>query len=79
MLTGLRHHAVIAGHHKQGMIDAPHARQHVGKKFFMPRNINKAQHAAIGLGPVGIAKIDGHAALFLFRQTIGVYAGNCLQ
>ena len=79
MLAGLRHHAVIAGHHQQGMIDAAHARQHVRQKLFMPRHINKAQHAAIRLGPVGIAQIDGHAALFLFRQAVGVYAGNRLQ
>ena len=26
VLAGLRHHAVIAGHHQQGMIDAAHAR-----------------------------------------------------
>ena len=79
MLTGLRHDAIIAGHHQQGMIDAPHARQHVGQKLFMPRNINKTQYATVRLGPVGIAQIDGHAALFLFRQAVGVYAGNRLQ
>ncbi len=79
MLTRLRHYAVIAGHHQQSVINAANARQHVRKELFMPRNINKAQHAAIRLGPVGIAQIDGHPALFLFRQAVGVNAGNRLQ
>ncbi len=76
MLAGLRHHAVVAGHHQQGMIDAADARQHVGEKFFMAGHIDKAQHPAIRLRPVGIAQIDGHAAPFLFRQAIGVNPGS---
>ena len=79
MLAGLRHHAVIAGHDQQGMIDTPHPRQHVRQKLLVPWYINKTQHAAVWLGPVGIAQVDSHAALFLFRQTIGVYASNRLQ
>ncbi len=79
MLAGLRHDAIITGHHQQGMIDAAYPRQHVRQKLFMPRHINKTQHAAIRLGPVGIPQIDGHAALFLFRQAVGVYAGDRLQ
>ncbi|SYQ92239.1 Uncharacterised protein [Klebsiella pneumoniae] len=66
MLTGLCHHAVIARHHQQRVIDTTNASQHVGKKLFMTGN-------------VGIAEIDGHAALFFFRQTVGIYASNRLQ
>ena len=79
MLTGLRHHTVIASHHQQRMIDTPDARQHVGKKLFMTGNVDKTRHAPIWLRPVGIAEIDGHTALFFFRQTVGIYASNRLQ
>ncbi len=78
MLPRLRHHAIIAGHHQQRVIDAADARQHVGQKLFVSGNVDKPQHAAIRLRPVGIAQIDGHAAFFFFRQTIGIHTGNRL-
>ena len=79
MLTGLCHHAVIARHHQQRVIDTTNARQHVGKKLFMAGYVDKTRHATIRLRPVGIAEIDGHAALFFFRQTVSIYASNRLQ
>ena len=78
MLAGLRHHAIIARHHQQRMVDATDARQHIGEEFFMPRHVDKAQYAAIRLRPVGVAKIESHAAGFLFRQAVGIDAGNRL-
>ena len=79
MFTRLRHNAVITGHHQQGMVNTSDPRQHVGKKLFVSGDVNKAQHAAIGLRPVGITQIDGHTALFLFRQAIGIHARDGLQ
>ncbi len=79
MFTRLRHHTVITRHHQQRMINTAHARQHIGKKFFVAGHVDKAQHAAIGLRPVGITQVDGHAAFFLFRQAIGIHTRNGLQ
>ncbi|MNE35673.1 hypothetical protein D3C80_1294480 [compost metagenome] len=45
----------------------------------MTGHVDKAQHPAIGLRPVGIAQIQGHAAAFLLRQAIGVDPGDRLQ
>ena len=78
MLAGLRHHTVIARHHQQRMVDAAHARQHIGEEFFMPRYVDKAQHATVRLRPVGVAQIDSHTAGFFFRQAVGIDAGNRL-
>ena len=79
VFAGLRHHAVIAGHHQQRMVDPSHPRQHVGQKLFVPGHVNKPQHPPVRLRPVGIAEIDRHSPRFLFRQTIGIYAGYRLQ
>ncbi len=76
VFAGLRHYAVITGHHQQGVIDSSHARQHVSEKLFMPGHVDKPDNAAIRLRPVGITEIDSHAALFLFRQAVGVYPGQ---
>ena len=78
MLAGLRHHAIVAGHHQQRMVDTAHTCEHIGQKLLVARHINKAWHTAIRLRPVGIAKIDGHTARFLFRQTVSIHAGNGL-
>ncbi|MNV36077.1 hypothetical protein D3C71_1275410 [compost metagenome] len=78
MFACLRHHAVITRHDQQSVIDTAHPGQHIGEKLFVSWHIDKPEHAAIGLRPVGIAKIDSHTALFLFRQTVGIHAGNRL-
>ncbi len=79
MFFGLRHDAVITRHHQQGVIDTAHTRQHIREKFLVARHINKSDHAPVILRPVGVAQIDGHTAFFLFRQAIGVNAGQRLQ
>ena len=78
MLTRLRHHAVITRHHQQRMVDPADTRQHVGQKLFVSGNIDKSQNPSVRLRPVGITEIDGHAALFFLRQTVGIHAGNRL-
>ncbi|CUZ63834.1 Uncharacterised protein [Serratia marcescens] len=79
MFAGLRHHAVVAGHHQQRMVDAADARQHVGEEFLVAGHVDKAQHPAVRLRPVGVTQIDGHAAALLFRQAIRVDPGDRLQ
>ncbi len=79
MLAGLRHHAVVAGHHQQRMVNAADARQHIGEEFFVAGHVDKAQHPAVRLRPVGVAQIDGHAAALFFRQAIRVDPGDRLQ
>ena len=79
MLARLRHHPVIACNHQQRVIDTAHAREHIGKKLLVTGHVDKTQHATIGLRPVGITQVNGHAALFLFRQAIGIHARNGLQ
>ncbi|MMZ68020.1 hypothetical protein D1872_306660 [compost metagenome] len=79
MLARLRHHAVITGHHQQRVVDSANACQHIREKLFMSWHIDKAQYPAIGLRPVGISQIDGHAAFFLFGQAIGIHTRDGLQ
>ena len=78
MFTRLRHNAVITGHHQQGMVNTSDPRQHVWKETFRVGDVNKAQHAAIGLRPVGITDRWSYRA-FLFRQAIGIHARDGLQ
>ena len=79
MLARLRHHPVIARDNQQSVIDPAHAREHIGKKLLVAGHVDKAQHATVGLWPVGVTQVNGHAALFLFRQAIGIHARNGLQ
>ena len=64
MLAGLRHHAVVAGHHQQCMVNTADARQHIGEEFLVAGHVDKTQHPAVRLWPVGVTQIDGHAAAF---------------
>lgn len=56
MLARLRHHPVIARDHQQGVIDPAHAREHIGKKLLVAGHVDKAQHATVGLRPVGVTR-----------------------
>ena len=78
MLAGLCHYSIVAGHHHQRMVDAANACQHISEEFFMAGNVDKPQHAAIWLRPIGITKIDGHATALFLRQAIGIDAGDRL-
>ncbi len=58
MLQRLGHHAVIGGHHQQGMVNAHGPGGHGVHKFFMAGHIDDAQHIAIGQRGVGVAQLD---------------------
>ncbi len=79
MFTGLGHHAIVTGDHQQRTVDAADARQHIGEKLLMARYVDKPRHAPVRLRPVGVAEVNGHATLLLFRQPVGVDAGERLQ
>jgi hypothetical protein len=72
MLAGLRHRAVIGGDHQQGAVDSGDPGQHVVDQPFMAGHVDEAQPRAIREIGIGKAEIKRHAALFLFRQTVGI-------
>ena len=45
----------------------------------MAGHVDKTQHPAVRLWPVGVTQIDGHAAALFFRQAIRVDPRNRLQ
>ena len=75
MFARLRHHAFIGGDHQRDHVDAVRARQHVLDEALMPGHIDKAD-AHVAQIEIGKANVDGDAAPLLFRQTIGVDAGQ---
>ena len=76
MLAGLRHDAVVGGDHQQHEIDAGRARQHVVHQLLVARHVDEADDLPIRARPVGEAEIEGDAARLLFRQAIGIDAGQ---
>ncbi len=76
MLQGLGHHAVIGGHHQQGMVNAHGPCGHRVHKFFMAGHIDDAQHIAIGQRGVGVAQLDRDAARLFFLQAVRLHAGE---
>ncbi len=52
------------------------AGQHGMDETFVPRNIDEADGAPIGLLPVGEAKVDGDTARFLLLEAVGIGAGQ---
>ena len=85
MLLGLRHPAIVSGDHQEGQVNRAHARDHVLHEVFMARHVDDPQKKRRWRGrrrrkfEVGKAKIDGDAARFLFRKTIGVGACQCFD
>ena len=76
MLAGLGHDAVIRGDYQQHEVDAVRAGQHGVHEALVPGDVDEADHAAVGLRPIGEAEVDGDAAGFFFRQAVCVGAGQ---
>ena len=76
MLRRLRHWPVIGGDHQQHGVDRQHAREHVRQEPFVTRNVDEPHYRAGLQANMREAKIDGHAALFLFRQAIRIDPGQ---
>ena len=75
MLAGLRHDAFVQCHHQQRRIDAAGPSEHGVHEPLMPWHIDEAE---VRGGGIGVAKIDGDAAAFFFRQPVRIDAGRAL-
>jgi hypothetical protein len=76
MLEGLRHHAVIGSHHQQRMVHIADAGQHVPDEALMARYVDEADDPAFWQRQISEAKVDREAARLLFRQAVGIDAGE---
>src|SRR5690606_4864593 len=79
VLDGLRHDAVVGGDYEQGEVDAAYAGQHVAHESLMAGNVDEADQTRPRHVDVGETEVDRDAAAFLFRQPIGVDAGQRLH
>ena len=78
VLARLRHHRLVRGHHEQHGVDAVRARQHVADEPLVPGHVHDAE-AVIAQVEGREADVDGDSAGFLFRQPVGVDAGERLD
>ena len=62
--------------HWQGVVDAHGPGGHGVDEFFVAGHVNDAQHLPIGQRQVGVAQLDGDAALLLLFEPVGVGAGQ---
>ena len=85
MLLGLRHPAIVGGDDQQREIDGADAGDHVLDEVLVARHVDDAQTKGRRRRrrgrqlQVGKAEIDGDAARLLFRQAIGIGAGQRLD
>ena len=76
VLDGLRHHAVVGGDDQQEEVDARRAGDHGAHEALVPGHVDHAQPRAPGQRQLGVAELDGDAALLLLAQPVGVLAGE---
>jgi hypothetical protein len=79
VLARLRHRPVVGGHHQQHVVDAGGAGQHVVDQFFVARHVDEAQHGSVGQRRIGVTEVERDAARLLFRQAVGIDAGERLH
>ena len=83
MLARLRHRPIVGGDDQQQEVDAGSAGEHVVDQLLVAGHIDEAEHIvsifAIRQGRIGVAEIKRDAARLLFRQTIGIDAGERLH
>jgi len=76
VLDGLRHDAVVGGHHEQEEVDAGGAGHHGAHEALVAGDVDHADPPAAGQLELGVAELDRDAALALFAQPVGVRAGQ---
>ena len=74
VFAGLGHGPVIGGNDQQDEVDGRRAGKHVADQFFMPRHVDEAEYRAVGERGVGVAEVQGDAAMLFLRQAVGVGA-----
>ncbi|MNQ72427.1 hypothetical protein D3C85_871300 [compost metagenome] len=80
MFPGLRHHAVIGGHHQQYQIDALRPGEHVVGETFMTGHVDETgQRRARFQRGVEITEVDGHPPVTFFPASITGLPGQRLE
>ena len=75
MFVSLRLDRFICRHHEQHAVDAADAGQHVLDEALVAGNVDKPDLIVVR-EPARESEVDGDTAALLFRQTIGVHAGE---
>jgi hypothetical protein len=76
VLARLRHRAVVGGDHQQHEVDAGGAGEHVVDQLFVAGHVDEAEHRTIRQRRVGVTEVERDAARLLFRQAVGIDAGE---
>ena len=79
MLGGLRHRTIVGRDHEQHDVDTADAGNHRSDESFVTRYVDKAGGLTVAQITVGKPELNRQTAFFLFGQTIGVHAGQCLD
>ena len=76
VLAGLRHHAVVGGDDQQEEVHPGGAGDHGAHEALVARHVDDAQPGPRRELQLGVAELDGDAALALLAQPVGVLAGE---
>ena len=76
MLSRLRHHAFIGGNDDKGHVNASCAGHHRAHEGLVSRNVDYSHGAETLEHERRKPKLDGDAASFLLRKSIGIHAGE---
>src|SRR4030042_913426 len=78
MLTTLRHDPLVSSDDKENKVYPACACKHIFDKSFMPRDIYNSNSKPIRIIEICKPEVDRDAPLFLFLQSVWVYAGQGL-
>src|SRR5581483_2647711 len=76
VLAGLGHDALVGGDDQHGEVYAADAGEHVGDEVLVAGDVDDADLGAGGQLEPGEAEVDGHAAVALFLEAVGLDAGE---
>ena len=76
MFASLGHGAVVRRHHQQYEVDAGGPGHHGMHQPLVAGHVDEAEHLADVQRLVGVPEVDGDTARLLFRQAVGVHAGQ---
>ena len=76
VLARLGHHAVIGGDDEEHDVHARGAGHHVAHEALVSRDVDEPDPSAVGEREVPVAEVDGHPALALLGEAVGVGPGE---
>jgi hypothetical protein len=76
VLARLGHDALVGGDHQQGDVDAADAGEHVVDEALVAGHVDDGDLDPVRQPQPGEAEVDGHAALLLLLEPVGVDAGE---